>query len=414
MQKASRFTSGLLLLFLLFPLSVFAQRISLSGIYGVSAGGTGLSSTTINQLLYSSAANTVAGLATGNNGVLITSGAGVPSISSTIPAATQGNITRLGTLITDLVLTAGLDIRPSADSVTAINIANAAGTDFVVFDTTNNRVGIGVVPVSVLHLGSGRFSVPPTSANPTIVSASGNAGISIDGETVSIWFNNGRGWAFQSGFMGFASNIVQRWSANTNPGDAADIGLARNAAGVLEVNSGTAGTYRDVQLRAINPTSGNVGIRTTSFGTSADGSLSQGIGTAPTTSPADVFQRTIVDSFGAGTASWQGRDEQGFLYTMGNAMFLLGGTTSSFSALKRVSAGMECRLSDDSGYCTSFKAAVVATTCSTVAALPAGTVGDRKCVSDQLTTCPVIDGTFTGGGVVVCSAFYNGTAWVHS
>jgi len=54
--------------------------------------------TTINQLLYSSAANTIVGLATGNNGVLITSAGGVPSISSTLPTATQGNITTVGTI----------------------------------------------------------------------------------------------------------------------------------------------------------------------------------------------------------------------------------------------------------------------------------------------------------------------------
>jgi hypothetical protein len=55
--------------------------------------------TTINQILYSSAANTITGLATANNGVLITSAGGVPSISSTIPNATQDNITRLGTIV---------------------------------------------------------------------------------------------------------------------------------------------------------------------------------------------------------------------------------------------------------------------------------------------------------------------------
>jgi hypothetical protein len=55
-------------------------------------------STTANQILYSSAANTVTGLATANNGVLITSGAGVPSISSTLPSAVQGNITSVGTI----------------------------------------------------------------------------------------------------------------------------------------------------------------------------------------------------------------------------------------------------------------------------------------------------------------------------
>lgn len=54
------------------------------------------STTTINQLLYSSSNNVIAGLATANNGVLITSIAGVPSISSTLPTAVQDNITQLG------------------------------------------------------------------------------------------------------------------------------------------------------------------------------------------------------------------------------------------------------------------------------------------------------------------------------
>ena len=103
-----------------------------------------------------------------------------------------------------------------------------------------------------------------------------------------------------------------------------------------------------------------------------------------------------------------------FLRVGSTGFITFQGQTASFPGWKRVSAGLECRLGDDSDYCTKFKAAVVATTCSTVAALPAGVVGDRKCVSDQLTACPAIDGTFTGSGAVVCSAFYNGTAWVHS
>jgi len=53
----------------------------------VANGGTGLTSTTANQLLYSSSNNVIAGLATANNGLLITSPAGVPSISSVIPSA---------------------------------------------------------------------------------------------------------------------------------------------------------------------------------------------------------------------------------------------------------------------------------------------------------------------------------------
>jgi hypothetical protein len=54
--------------------------------------------TTINQILYSSAANNVVGLATANSSVLITSAGGIPSLSQTLPAAVQGNITSVGTI----------------------------------------------------------------------------------------------------------------------------------------------------------------------------------------------------------------------------------------------------------------------------------------------------------------------------
>lgn len=47
----------------------------------------------INTLLYASAANVMSALATANNGVLVTSGTGVPSISSTLPAFTTSSIT---------------------------------------------------------------------------------------------------------------------------------------------------------------------------------------------------------------------------------------------------------------------------------------------------------------------------------
>ena len=59
-------------------------------VFGVQVGPDGngtVNSGTINQLSYYAATgNTVSGLPTANNGVLITSGAGVPSISSTLPS----------------------------------------------------------------------------------------------------------------------------------------------------------------------------------------------------------------------------------------------------------------------------------------------------------------------------------------
>src|SRR5262249_46129747 len=43
--------------------------------------------------------------------------------------------------------------------------------------------------------------------------------------------------------------------APTTPDGAYDTALARNAAGVVEINNGTAGTFRDLQLRALSGTS---------------------------------------------------------------------------------------------------------------------------------------------------------------
>jgi hypothetical protein len=71
---------------------------------GVTKGGTGLTTIAANRLLYASATDTIAALASANDGVLITSGAGVPSISSTLPSAVQGNITALGTITSGLTL----------------------------------------------------------------------------------------------------------------------------------------------------------------------------------------------------------------------------------------------------------------------------------------------------------------------
>lgn len=66
----------------------------------IRSGGTGANpsystatypaTTTINRLLYSSAANTISELATANSSILVTNGSGVPSLSTTLPAFTLG------------------------------------------------------------------------------------------------------------------------------------------------------------------------------------------------------------------------------------------------------------------------------------------------------------------------------------
>ena len=70
-----------------------------SGTLLVGRGGTGVSTFGgANTILYTTAADTLSSITTGNNGVLVTSAGGVPSISSTLPSAVQGNITSVGTI----------------------------------------------------------------------------------------------------------------------------------------------------------------------------------------------------------------------------------------------------------------------------------------------------------------------------
>lgn len=72
-----------------------ANRTLLSGSSAAPAWSTATypATTTANQLLYSSSANTIAGLPTGNSSVLVTDGSGVPSLSTTLPAVNAGSCT---------------------------------------------------------------------------------------------------------------------------------------------------------------------------------------------------------------------------------------------------------------------------------------------------------------------------------
>lgn len=83
------------------------------------------STTTINQILYSSAANTVTGLATANSAVLVTTSTGVPGFSSTMTNG-QVIIGSTGATPTAATLTAGVGISIT-NGASSITIASTAG-----------------------------------------------------------------------------------------------------------------------------------------------------------------------------------------------------------------------------------------------------------------------------------------------
>jgi hypothetical protein len=149
-----------------------AGQVLTSGGGGVAAmtwtnTGTGtVNPGTLNQMAwYSATGSAISGLPTANNGVLITSNTGVPSIGSTLPTAVQTNITQLGTI------TSGVW------NGTAIGVpfGGTGGTTF-----TANGVLYGNGSTSILSTAQGpAFSVLTANAGAPVFSASPVIGNSV-------------------------------------------------------------------------------------------------------------------------------------------------------------------------------------------------------------------------------------------
>ena len=134
-----------------------ANQIILSGSNTTPAWSTATypATTTINQLLYSSSANIIAGLATANSGVLITSSGGVPSISSTLPSAVQANITATGTIATGVWNGTAIDL---AHGGTNANLTASNGGIF--YSTASSGAILGGTATANLPLLSGSSTTP--------------------------------------------------------------------------------------------------------------------------------------------------------------------------------------------------------------------------------------------------------------
>lgn len=115
--------------------------IALTVPVAVINGGTGLTSTTINQVLFSSANNVIAGISAVNNAVMVSSAGGVPSFSTTLPS--------------------GLTIPGFANAPTNTNITSMTGltgkieAPTAIADTSgNNNLAFTYSPSSVNYITS--------------------------------------------------------------------------------------------------------------------------------------------------------------------------------------------------------------------------------------------------------------------
>ncbi len=151
----------------------------------------------INTLLYASSANVMAALATVNSGVLVTSAGGVPSISTTLPAALtipQPNIVGTTTNNNAAVGSVGELISSIISSASSVSIANNTATNVTTISLTAGDWDVTFVPTATLTYISGWISL--VSATPLDASlttqlgapftATGSLGVTVPYSRISI------------------------------------------------------------------------------------------------------------------------------------------------------------------------------------------------------------------------------------
>jgi len=173
-----------------------ANRVLLSGNATAPAWSTATypATTTVSQLLYSSATNTVAGLATANNSVLVTSGTGVPSLGLTVANNFSYTSTTAGTA---RVLT-----------VSNTDNTNAASNARLQLTTGGASSGDAVATFTVTGVTNWTLGVDNSDSDSLVISASTTLGITnVMRANTSGQFNYPLQPAF-SAYKSFVSNNV--------------------------------------------------------------------------------------------------------------------------------------------------------------------------------------------------------------
>lgn len=230
-----------------------ARQMLQSGASTTPAWSTAVwpATTTINQLLFSDAANNVTGLATANGGVLNTSATGVPSITATPLLGVAG--TTMGTIRLSGSGSGVVTITPQAAAGTVTQtLPNASGT-FAISATgalvLSATTGALTCPTCVTSSGGGAI----TGTAPIAVSAAGV--VSINAPYVTLTASNGgivysgatnlailAGTATANLPLISGSSTTPAWATITYPTSATSGGIAYFSSTTVMASSSAFGT----------------------------------------------------------------------------------------------------------------------------------------------------------------------------
>ena len=362
----------------------------------------------ISTLLYASSANVLAALATANSGVLVTSGAGVPSIATDIPTAV--------TIGTAYVYRAGGTDVALLDG--GLNASLTASNGGIFYSTASAGAILAGTATANQVLLSGASAAPAwstatypasTTVSQLLYSSATNTVAGLATANSGVLITSG------AGVPSISSTLPSATQDNITRLGTIAVPLVVSSVGPHAIGGATDANHQWRQLGTFTGSSATVGwaiastlvgvvggdIRSHLIDTTLQESSS---GTHATLAGLDIS--TTITAGEAATTNFFGVRVQSTAVATGTTTATGLSVTSPTGATTNYAAQLSGTVSITAG--------TARIACTTVAALPAGVTGDRICVNDQLTTCPALDGTFTGGGAVTCSAFYNGTAWVHS
>ena len=305
-----------------------ANQVLLSGSSSAPSWSTATypATTTVNQLLYSGTANVVSGLATANSSILVTSGAGVPSWSTTLPAHT----------VTTSV-TVPLVIGGSGTTGTQLTLQTTTGigtTDAFAFKGGNNGA------TTFATLAAAGLAVTSTGANALAVGPSGTTtpSLNVDASTASAV--TGLNIKSAAAGAGLALSVISS-VAQTNENLTIDakgsgtIGIGTVSTGVVTITSGgVAPQGTGAYVRATSPT-----LTTPTLGVATATSINKVTITAPATSAALTIAdgKTVTHN---ATTTFAGVDSK--TLTINNSLTLAGtdGTTMTFPTSTDTVAGI--------------------------------------------------------------------------